>query len=96
MPRCPLDTAANSNSVSVVPVDVIAPFDVVATDAKGLRDIAPLYGPVVLKKIKISTKNKMIKYFFHYIVFSLTFVYLPDEVDVDSVVTVIDELDNKC
>lgn len=44
-PRWPLDTAANSNSVSVVAVDVMAPFDVVATAANGLRAVVPLYIP---------------------------------------------------
>lgn len=48
LPRWPLDTAANSSSVSVVPVEVIAPLDVVATAANGLRDIVPLYVPIFL------------------------------------------------
>lgn len=46
LPRCPLDTAASSSSVSDVPVEVIAPFDVVATAANGLRDVVPLYVPI--------------------------------------------------
>lgn len=50
LPRCPLDTAANSSSVSVVPVDVIAPFEVVATAVNGLREIVPLYVPNFFSK----------------------------------------------
>lgn len=46
LPRWPLDTAASSSSVSDVPVDVIAPFEVVATAASGLRDVVPLYEPI--------------------------------------------------
>lgn len=64
LPRCPLDTAANSSSVSVVPVEVIAPFDVVATAAKGLRDIVPLYVPV-----KFQEKNHFYKTFNFWIIF---------------------------
>lgn len=47
LPRWPLETAANSSSVSVVPVDVMAPLDVVATAANGLRAVVvPLYVPI--------------------------------------------------
>lgn len=39
LPVRQLDTAASNNSVSVVPVDVMAPLEVVATAANGLRAV---------------------------------------------------------
>lgn len=98
LPRCPLDTAASNNSVSDVPVDVIAPFDVVATAANGLRAVVPLYDPVkkkhthtsqfpFFKNPKLFKRRKQIKQ---------KSVNAPDVVVVDSVVIVIDEFDSKC
>lgn len=69
---------------------MIAPFDVVATAANGLLDVAPLY---VFVPGKIEWKFSFLFSNQSEIFFSAA---LPDDGVVDSVVTVIDEFDNKC